>query len=84
MGLRGSEGDAVGEGREDTETRLGREDAENGARTVDAGDGERVEDVVATAYPAVAGRMVHPALRKPRARSVEQDPPYQYPCAWGV
>ena len=35
-------------------------------------------------YPVVAGMMVHPALRKPRARPVEQDPPYQYPCAWGV
>ena len=36
------------------------------------------------AYPVVAGRMVHPTLRKPCARAVEQDPPYQYPCAWGV
>ena len=37
-----------------------------------------------TPYPVVAGRMVHPTLRKPCARPVEQDPPYQYPCAWGV
>ena len=37
-----------------------------------------------TPYPVVAGRMVHPTLRKPCARAVEQDPPYQYPCAWGV
>ena len=43
-----------------------------------------VAELGSAPYPVVAGRMVHPTLRKVCARAVEQDPSYKHPRARGV